>query len=60
MKSSNIITMEMKGLFTNDKNIKNNNLYFQWKVRLIHIQGLTPKFPRSFVSREQLNTEVKK
>jgi len=24
-----------------------------------NIQGLTPKFPRSFVSREKLNLEVK-
>lgn len=42
MKSSNIIPVEMKGLFIDDKIGNFNNLPFQWKVDLIHIPRLHP------------------
>jgi len=55
MKSSNYISTRNTP-FSKELQRGNFNHDFKWKVRLNYIQGLTPKFPRSFVSREQLNS----
>ena len=40
---------------TSKRNFHSKAYGVSGKVDLIHIQGLTPKFPRSFVSDEQIN-----
>ena len=39
MKSSNIIPMEIQGLFSVDKTLKSLRMGFQWKVDLIYIKS---------------------
>jgi len=52
MKSSNIIPMEIRGYFIDDKLCVFSNLNFQWNVGIIYIIG---NFKNPLVSREKLN-----
>jgi len=54
MKSSNIIPMEIRGYFIDDKLCVFSNLNFQWNVGIIYIQRLHPNFKFHSKSEVQL------